>query len=358
MDCTIVVDQDSSKQAASRHHKSLPVHSSSTSLAQQQQQQPTPAADVLSSKHDDLALPEPPAAAADGGGSGSSSPVRPRTYYIDWLRAFLTVLVVVHHCVVAYQSTYAWGAKKGDTALFLFAELFVNGNQAYFMTLFFFLSGLYVPGSYRRKGTWKFLLDRTLRLVVPCIVYSFLAPPFILWWNQMAKDPTVNPAAALGAQFRAWLKPGWPSTYTLPTGPVSCVVVLVAHKRLALLVVVRGLKAEAGAAGMERKHQDRAAAAAWLNRHRGVHVQLCALWLLTQMPSCASQHTTTVLEPGMHPFLPFPVSPTLCRISCCCCCCCCATRPLPMLPTPAALVCLDAVVLQRGVCHPEGCHQL
>jgi hypothetical protein len=131
------------------------------------------------------------------------------------------VLVVVHHCVVAYQSSYAWGAKRGDTALFLFSELFVNGNQAYFMTLFFFLSGLYVPGSYKRKGPWKFLLDRTLRLVVPCIFYSFLAPPFILWWNEMAKNPGVEPAAALGRQFRAWLKPGWPSTYNLATGPVS-----------------------------------------------------------------------------------------------------------------------------------------
>lgn len=74
---------------------------------------------------------------------------RPRTYYVDWLRAFLTVLVVVHHCITAYQSSYAWRAKRGDTALWLLSQLFVGANQSYFMTLFFFLSGLYVPGSYR-----------------------------------------------------------------------------------------------------------------------------------------------------------------------------------------------------------------
>jgi hypothetical protein len=74
---------------------------------------------------------------------------RPRTFYVDWLRAFLTVLVVVHHCITAYQSSYAWAAKRGDTALWLLSQLFVSANQAYFMTLFFFLSGLYVPGSYR-----------------------------------------------------------------------------------------------------------------------------------------------------------------------------------------------------------------
>jgi peptidoglycan/LPS O-acetylase OafA/YrhL len=146
---------------------------------------------------------------------------RPRTYYVDWLRGFLTVLVVLHHCVTAYQSSYAWAGKRGDTALWLLSQLFVGANQAYFMTLFFFLSGLYVPGSYRRKGPLHFLLDRTLRLVLPCIVYSFVAPPFILMWNELAKNPKANVGQAWGNAYRGWLKPGWPSTYVLPTGPVS-----------------------------------------------------------------------------------------------------------------------------------------
>lgn len=86
---------------------------------------------------------------AAGAPAAAKKVLRPRTYYVDWLRAFLTVLVVVHHCITAYQSSYAWAAKKGDTALWLLSQLFVGANQAYFMTLFFFLSGLYVPGSYR-----------------------------------------------------------------------------------------------------------------------------------------------------------------------------------------------------------------
>jgi hypothetical protein len=136
--------------------------------------------------------------------------------------------------------SYAWAAKRGDTALFLFSELFVNGNQAYFMTLFFFLSGLYVPGSYRRKGAAKFLLDRTLRLVVPCIVYSFLGPPFILWWNALARNPGAPPGPLLAAQFRAWLTPtGWPTTYILPTGPVRAAELLHCRARFLLSVGVR-----------------------------------------------------------------------------------------------------------------------
>jgi hypothetical protein len=217
MDCTIVVDQE-----ADSHAPGLKASSSAFDLQQQQQQQKQ---QPLTAAPASKGVPAPPSAAvaavATDPAAAPAAPSRPRTYYVDWLRTFLTVLVVVHHCVVAYQSRYAWGAKPGDTTLFLFSELFVNGNQAYFMTLFFFLSGLYVPSSYRRKGAGKFLLDRTLRLVLPCIFYSFLAPPFILWWNEMAKNPAASPGPVLLAQFRAWLKPGWPSTYNLATGPVS-----------------------------------------------------------------------------------------------------------------------------------------
>lgn len=148
MDCTIVVDQEHS----SKHTAGLKGSSSSSSF-ELQQKQPLVGSTPTGSK-DVAALPPLAAAAAAADASAAAAPAapapsRPRTYYIDWLRTFLTILVVVHHCVVAYQSRYAWGAKPGDTTLFLFSELFVNGNQAYFMTLFFFLSGLYVPGSYR-----------------------------------------------------------------------------------------------------------------------------------------------------------------------------------------------------------------
>lgn len=144
-----------------------------------------------------------------------------RIYYIDWLRVFLTLIVVMHHCVTCYLSSWApWVTqqKKSDNALWLLVQLFVNGNQAYFMTLFFFISGLYVPGSLRRKGAWHFLVDRTLRLVVPCVVYSLVAAPFIIWLTLGADQKKAGPS--LGQAFADWLKPGWPMQYNLATGPL------------------------------------------------------------------------------------------------------------------------------------------
>eukprot|EP00775_Hariotina_reticulata_P012003 gene12003-12147_t len=166
----------------------------------------------------------------------SSSKAKPRMFYIDWLRLFLTVLVVLHHCVTAYQ-TFPYANKvKNDLSLWLFGQLFVYGNQAYFMTLFFFISGIYVPASYKRKGAVQFLWDRTLRLVLPCLVYSMLFAPFLIWWNKRAVDPSASIAEA----FQGWFKPGWPTTYVLPTGPPWFIWMLwcfnVAYAVLAILL--------------------------------------------------------------------------------------------------------------------------
>jgi glucan biosynthesis protein C len=165
-----------------------------------------------------LAGPADDAVSVGGASAATAAPGgRRRSYYIDWLRAFLTLVVVVHHCVTAYLGSSPWAKKKkdNDNALWLLFQLFVVGNQAYFMTVFFFISGLYVPASLRRKGAAKFLADRTLRLVLPCIVYSSLVPPFTMYWNDLAAGKPGD----IGNAFRVWFKPGWPTTYVLPTGP-------------------------------------------------------------------------------------------------------------------------------------------
>jgi len=47
------------------------------------------------------------------------------------------------------------------------------------MGLFFMLAGYFTPGSFARKGAWHYILDRTLRLLVPSVIYSLLFPPIM-----------------------------------------------------------------------------------------------------------------------------------------------------------------------------------
>lgn len=104
--------------------------------------------------------------------------VRPRDASLDYLRAALTLLVVAHHSSLAYTS---WASFNPQAPLlstapivdgvrwagFDYAE---NFNDVFFMSLMFFISGLFVYPALRRQGSWSFVLDRLLRLGLPFVV--------------------------------------------------------------------------------------------------------------------------------------------------------------------------------------------
>src|SRR5262249_54670654 len=106
------------------------------------------------------------------------------------LRVFLTMLVVAHHAVLAYNAFAPlptaslveeprwWKAlpivdaeRSGAWGIF---NVF---NDGFFMALMFFISGLFVWTSLRRKGAGLFLRDRAVRLGIPFVAAAFLIPP-------------------------------------------------------------------------------------------------------------------------------------------------------------------------------------
>jgi peptidoglycan/LPS O-acetylase OafA/YrhL len=103
---------------------------------------------------------------------------------IDYLRAFVVVLVLTHHSVIAYApyahfdpTHYLWGAPIVDSERWLGFDLLTLFNDTFFMALMFFLSGLFVWPSVARKGCATFLRDRGLRLAVPfALIVTFLMP--------------------------------------------------------------------------------------------------------------------------------------------------------------------------------------
>jgi fucose 4-O-acetylase-like acetyltransferase len=54
-------------------------------------------------------------------------------------------------------------------------------SQFFFMGLFFLVSGYFMPGSVDRKGGWRYLKDRLVRLGIPLVLYSTLISPFVEW---------------------------------------------------------------------------------------------------------------------------------------------------------------------------------
>lgn len=58
-------------------------------------------------------------------------------------------------------------------------EVFVVVNETYFMQLFFFISGIFVPQSFDKKGSFVFLQERIKRLGIPPVVYTFFIGPYV-----------------------------------------------------------------------------------------------------------------------------------------------------------------------------------
>jgi surface polysaccharide O-acyltransferase-like enzyme len=113
-----------------------------------------------------------------------------RLLFIDNIRVFLTILVLMHHLMVLYAGTGDWYIREGqpDTVTTAVGALFCAVNQAYFMGLFLLISAYFVPGSYDRKGAGRFLKDRLVRLGIPLAIYSWILNPlfiYALYYNEI-----------------------------------------------------------------------------------------------------------------------------------------------------------------------------
>jgi peptidoglycan/LPS O-acetylase OafA/YrhL len=137
------------------------------------------------------------------------------------LRAFVILLVVAFHSVLAYLGSqpasppsfdsppYWWRAIPIiDSERWFGFDLFCALTYVYMMQLMFFLSGLFVWPSLVRKGGKLFLHDRILRLGVPFLLGVFLLMPAALYpvYRFTAVDPSWS------AFWAHWIAlPFWPS---------------------------------------------------------------------------------------------------------------------------------------------------
>jgi hypothetical protein len=139
---------------------------------------------------------------------------------LDNLRAFVILLVLSFHSVLAYLNflptspfpfdtpPYLWRAFPiVDTERWFGFDLFCAWQDVFLMSFFFFLSGLFVWPSLERKDTRIFLRDRAARLGVPFALVVALLMPLANYptYLQTAVDPGFT------AFLRHWLAlPFWP----------------------------------------------------------------------------------------------------------------------------------------------------
>lgn len=115
----------------------------------------------------------------------TASSVKPsRLLFIDNIRVFLTILVILHHLMITYAGEDVGGwiyfDYRPDGVIAAVGNWFTSLNQSYFMGLFLFISAYFVPSAYERKGSGRFLKDRLIRLGIPLVLYAWVIRP--LWY--------------------------------------------------------------------------------------------------------------------------------------------------------------------------------
>src|SRR5450432_1461801 len=163
-----------------------------------------------------------------------------RNVSIGYLRAFVTLLVLAHHSVLAYHP-YAptpaqslvvqprlWQAfPVVDSRHWTPFSMLVGFNELFFMSLMFLLSGLFVWKSLEHKGGPTFLRDRLIRLGLPFIVAAGLVAP-------IAYYPAYLQTGASSGIAGFWHQ--WISLGNWPAGPAWFIWLLLAFDCVAVLL--------------------------------------------------------------------------------------------------------------------------
>jgi len=110
-----------------------------------------------------------------------------RLYYLDNLKVFLTVMVIVHHVTCMFVGGgWVWNfnsytADNYSNYIKNFGEWLLTVDQSYFMCMFFFISGYFTPTSLDRKGRHAFLKDKFKRLGIPYVLVSIMWFPLCMF---------------------------------------------------------------------------------------------------------------------------------------------------------------------------------
>ncbi|MBN1501821.1 MAG: acyltransferase [Spirochaetes bacterium] len=136
-----------------------------------------------------------------------------RLFYLDNLKIFLTMLVIVHHVGQAYGPTGGfWQYRSSLHESIPWLGSFFGVNAGFFMGLFFMISGYFLPSSFDRKSFSEFLKEKLIRFGIPLLFVFTVLQPFQMYFyyvNYSGNRPMDFLSYYIHIYFGAGGRPDW-----------------------------------------------------------------------------------------------------------------------------------------------------
>lgn len=151
------------------------------------------------------ALPAPSSDQRDLAAAPPKPTPKPRHVYLDNVKIFCTVLVLIHHITIGFGGSGDFLIRFGNydnETLGIASRVWIIADQSFFMCLLFFVGGIFTPSSFKRKGASAFIRDKLKRLGWPVVITFFIVTPVITslcgaalvggdWTRYTAASPSV-----------------------------------------------------------------------------------------------------------------------------------------------------------------------
>jgi peptidoglycan/LPS O-acetylase OafA/YrhL len=156
----------------------------------------------------------------------------------SYLRSWAVLLVVLHHAALAYvtfgflnpMNPMQTFSPIVDSLKWVGFDRIVLLNDTFFMPLLFFVSGLFVWMSLQRRGVFRFLYARLVRLGIPFVVGLLVIIPVAFYPTMLENSLVYGVSRGFGAFWLDYIRAG-----LNPPGPFWFIWLLLAFDVLAAL---------------------------------------------------------------------------------------------------------------------------
>ncbi|GAB2835886.1 acyltransferase [Lentzea nigeriaca] len=120
---------------------------------------------------------------------------RVRLSAVDNLKVILVAWVIGGHALLGYAAVGGWPYDEVNEVTFhpgveTVLAVLIGPSGLFFMGTFYFMAGIFTPGSIERKGRQRFVAERLVRLGTPWVVSAVVIWPTFVWiaYNGAGQD--------------------------------------------------------------------------------------------------------------------------------------------------------------------------